>query len=43
MGEACSTNWGKDESVWITGGRARGKEPLGRPRLRWVDNIKMDL
>jgi hypothetical protein len=20
-----------------------GKRPLGRPRLRWVDNIKMDL
>jgi hypothetical protein len=23
--------------------KARGKEPLGRPRRRWVDNIKMDL
>jgi hypothetical protein len=22
---------------------ARRKEPLGRPRRRWVDNIKMDL
>jgi hypothetical protein len=21
----------------------RGKRPLGRPRRRWVDNIKMDL
>jgi hypothetical protein len=20
-----------------------GKEPLGRPRRRWVDNIRMDL
>jgi hypothetical protein len=20
-----------------------GKRPLGRPRLRWMDNIKMDL
>jgi hypothetical protein len=20
-----------------------GKKPLGRPRLRWVDNIRMDL
>ena len=27
------------ESCWETG----GKEPLGRPRRRWVDNIKMDL
>ena len=21
----------------------RGKEPLGRPRHRWIDNIRMDL
>ncbi|KAJ4448580.1 hypothetical protein ANN_10599 [Periplaneta americana] len=24
-------------------GRAKGKRPLGRPRRRWEDNIKMDL
>jgi hypothetical protein len=24
-------------------GRPEGKKPLGRPRCRWVDNIKMDL
>jgi hypothetical protein len=24
-------------------GRAEGKRPLGRPRLSWDDNIKMDL
>ena len=24
-------------------GRPEGKRPLGRPRLRWEDNIKMDL
>jgi hypothetical protein len=24
-------------------GKAEGKRPLGRPRSRWVDNIKMDL
>jgi hypothetical protein len=23
--------------------KAEGKRPLGRPRRRWVDNIKMDL
>jgi hypothetical protein len=23
--------------------RSEGKRPLGRPRLRWEDNIKMDL
>jgi hypothetical protein len=30
---ACSTNEGNPE----------GKRPLGRPRRRWVDNIKMEL
>jgi hypothetical protein len=24
-------------------GRPKGKRPLGRPRHRWEDNIKMDL
>ena len=24
-------------------GRPEGKRPLGRPRLKWEDNIKMDL
>jgi hypothetical protein len=24
-------------------GNPEGKRPLGRPRLRWIDNIKMDL
>jgi hypothetical protein len=24
-------------------GRSEGKRPLGRPRRRWDDNIKMDL
>jgi hypothetical protein len=24
-------------------GKAEGKRPLGRPRRRWMDNIKMDL
>jgi hypothetical protein len=27
--------------VWV--GKPKGKEPLGRPRHRWEDNIKMDL
>jgi hypothetical protein len=26
--------------VWV--GRPEGKRPLGRPRLRWEDNIKLD-
>jgi hypothetical protein len=24
-------------------GKLEGKRPLGRPRCRWIDNIKMDL
>jgi hypothetical protein len=24
-------------------GKPEGKRPLGRPRCRWIDNIKMDL
>jgi hypothetical protein len=24
-------------------GKPEGKRPLGRPRRRWVDNMKMDL
>jgi hypothetical protein len=24
-------------------GKPEGKKPLGRPRRRWVDNIRLDL
>jgi hypothetical protein len=24
-------------------GKTEGKRPLGRPRRRWVDNVRMDL
>jgi hypothetical protein len=24
-------------------GKPEGKRPLGRPRLRWIDNIKLEL
>jgi hypothetical protein len=24
-------------------GKPEGKRPLGRPRRKWIDNIKMDL
>ena len=27
----------------VLAGKPEGKRPLGRPRLRWEDNIKMDL
>jgi len=27
--------------IWV--GRPEGRRPLGRPRLSWEDNIKVDL
>ena len=30
-------------AYWILVGKPEGKRPLGRPKLRWGDNIKMDL
>jgi hypothetical protein len=30
-------------SLILLVGMPEGRRPLGRPRLRWVDNIKMDL
>jgi hypothetical protein len=40
MGRACSTN----EKLYRTlVGKQEGKRPRGRPRRRWVDNIKMEL
>jgi hypothetical protein len=27
----------------VFGGKTRRKRPLGRPRRRWLDNIKIDL
>jgi len=28
---------------WVLVGKPEGKRPLGRPRHRWVDNIRVDL
>jgi hypothetical protein len=40
MGRACSTNGEKRNAFRILVGKPG---PLGRPRRRWVDNIKMNL
>ena len=43
MGGACSA-YGRDERcVQCFCGEIRGKRPLGRPRCRWENNIKMDI
>jgi hypothetical protein len=35
---------GEDRGVYrVLVGKPEGKRPLGRPSLRWKDNIKMDL
>jgi hypothetical protein len=43
MGGACSTNGKKRNAYRMLVGKPEEKRPLGRPRRRWEDNIKMDL
>jgi hypothetical protein len=43
MGGTCSTNGEKRNAYGILMGKPEGKRPLGRPRRRWEDNMKMDL
>jgi hypothetical protein len=38
MGGACRTNGVEEERVYVI----ERKRPLGRPRRRWVDNIRID-
>jgi len=33
---------GEERVVYRVWGEPEGKRPLGRPRCRWEDNIKMD-
>jgi hypothetical protein len=33
---------GEVRGAYILVGKPEGRRPLGRPRLRWEDNIKMD-
>ena len=35
--------WEEREAYRVLVGKPVGKRPLGRPRRRWVDNIRMDL
>jgi hypothetical protein len=43
MGRACGT-YREDRGVRrVLVWRPEGKRPLGRPRRRWEDNIKMDV
>jgi hypothetical protein len=43
MGRACSA-YGERKGIYrILVGEPEGKRPLGRPRLKWEDDIKVDL
>jgi hypothetical protein len=43
MGWTCST-YGEGRGMYrVLVGKPEGKRPLGRPRHRWEDNIKVDL
>jgi hypothetical protein len=43
MGGPCSTNEEKRNAYRLLVGKPEGKRPLGRPKRRWVGNIRMDL
>jgi hypothetical protein len=43
VGGTCGTNGEKRNVYRLLVGKPEGKRPLGRPRRRWIDNIKMDL
>jgi hypothetical protein len=40
---ACSTHEGDEEGIKMLVGKPEGKRPLGIPKRRWEDNIKMNL
>jgi hypothetical protein len=35
--------WERRDVYRVLVGKPKGKKPLGKPRCRWKDNIKMDL
>ena len=43
MGGARGEYGGGERCAEVLVGKPEGKRPLGRPRRRWEDNIKMDL
>ena len=43
MGGACGTYGGEERVYRVLVGKPEGKRPVGRPRRRWEDNIKMDV
>ena len=42
MDEACSIHGGEEGAYMILVRKTEGRMPLGRPKLRWENNIKME-
>jgi hypothetical protein len=42
MGGSCSTIGENRNAYRLLVGKPEGKRPLGTPRHRWVDNIRID-
>jgi hypothetical protein len=43
MGGECGVYGGEQRTYRVLVGKPKGERPLGKPRHRWKDNIKMDL
>jgi hypothetical protein len=43
IGRACNADGEQRGMYRVLVGKPEGKRPLGRPRCRWKDNIRMDL
>jgi hypothetical protein len=43
VGGTCGTHGEKRNVYRLLVGKPEGKRPLGRPRRKWIDSIKMDL
>jgi hypothetical protein len=43
MARACTMNGNMRNAYRILEGKPEGRRSLGRPRRRWVDNMKIDL
>jgi hypothetical protein len=43
VGGTCGTNGEKGDVCKLLVGKPGRKRPLGRPRRRWIDKIKIDL
>ena len=43
MGRSCSQNGRREECFQNLTGTLTGERPLGRPKCRWEDNIRMNI